>query len=190
MNPDAVAMDAFTLSWGGYYFYPFSPFSIILRTLRNIVLDEAEGILVVPLWRSQPWFRLFQELLTSQPVILHPDTNLLSSPFRRVHLSFYPGYGEIVQKSFQVKGYPDESIETSMQSLSKSTFTQYNSSFKLWLSFCQLEKIDPFEGGVKDVLNFFNQGLNNKSIKYGTFNQHRSVMLSDVEQESFNSTFS
>lgn len=51
-DPDAFAINAFTVSWSGLFFYGFTPFSIILKTLRKIVYDKAEGILVVPLWPS------------------------------------------------------------------------------------------------------------------------------------------
>ncbi|XP_063915486.1 uncharacterized protein LOC135131605 [Zophobas morio] len=46
---------------------------------------EAKGILVVPDWPSQPWYPLFNKLLTTTPLKLGPDINLLSSPFRATH---------------------------------------------------------------------------------------------------------
>ncbi|XP_066596921.1 uncharacterized protein [Prorops nasuta] len=41
---NAVAIDAFTISWGNIYFYAFPPFSMVLRTLMKIIADRAEGI--------------------------------------------------------------------------------------------------------------------------------------------------
>lgn len=52
-DPEAKAMDAFTVSWTNLYFYAFLPFSLILRTLKKIIRDKAEGVLVVPNSPSQ-----------------------------------------------------------------------------------------------------------------------------------------
>ena len=34
----------------------FPPFGLILRVLQKIEHDEAECVLVVPLWTTQAWF--------------------------------------------------------------------------------------------------------------------------------------
>lgn len=82
LDPYSYAVDAFTVSWKDEYFYAFPPFSMILRTIKKIISENALGILVVPYWPSQPWYSLFNKLLTEDPVFLGPDDNLLSSPFR------------------------------------------------------------------------------------------------------------
>ncbi|PZC70555.1 hypothetical protein B5X24_HaOG215645 [Helicoverpa armigera] len=61
-DPDAYAVNAFTLNWRNLNFYAFPPFSVILKSLRKIITDEAEGIVVVPYWPTQPWFPLFENL--------------------------------------------------------------------------------------------------------------------------------
>lgn len=77
-DPDASAIDAFTLNWSRFFFYAFPPFSIILRTLEKIIADQAEGILVVPMWPSQPWYPIFLSLLVKEPLIFKPKPNLVS----------------------------------------------------------------------------------------------------------------
>lgn len=78
----AVAIDAFTISWSEKFFYAFPPFSMILRTLKKIKVDKAQGIVVVPFWTSQPWFPMFRSLLISEPLIFKPHLNLLMSSCR------------------------------------------------------------------------------------------------------------
>ena len=80
-DPDAVAFDAFTI-WKDRSFYTFPPFSMILRTLRKIITDEACGIVVVPRWTSQPWFPLFQSMILGDPSIFPPLSTLLLSRCR------------------------------------------------------------------------------------------------------------
>lgn len=66
-------------------FYAFLSFSLVLRTLRKIINDQAEGIVVVPYWPSQSWFPLFNQLLITSPLFSGPHFNLFSCPFRDNH---------------------------------------------------------------------------------------------------------
>lgn len=84
-DPDSLTIDAFTFSWSNIFFYAFPPFALILRSLKKIITDKAEGIMVVPNWPLQPWYPLFQKLLKSKPIIFYPSSTLLSSPFRNSH---------------------------------------------------------------------------------------------------------
>lgn len=90
-DPMAFSVDAFSLDWSKFYFYAFPPFILVLRALRKIICDKAEGILVVPWWPAQPWFPLFKSLMVDQPIIFEPDINMLSSPFR----NFHPAWSKI-----------------------------------------------------------------------------------------------
>lgn len=84
-DPDAMAIDAFTLNWSSLRFYAFPPFSLILKLLRKIVQDGAEGIVVVPFWPTQPWFPFFKSLVVGKIMYLGPNNKLLSCPFRKNH---------------------------------------------------------------------------------------------------------
>ncbi|KYN12101.1 hypothetical protein ALC57_15737, partial [Trachymyrmex cornetzi] len=84
-DPEALAVDAFSLDWSKFYFYAFPPFILILRVLHKIILDRAEGIMVVPRWLAQPWFPLFNQLTINQPIFFEANINMLSSPFRDYH---------------------------------------------------------------------------------------------------------
>lgn len=84
-DPDAEYVDAFTLNWQSYNFYAFPPFSLILKCLRKIIDDKANGIFVYPYWPSQAWFPLLQSLIVSDVFYLSSDKNLLQSHFRDQH---------------------------------------------------------------------------------------------------------
>ena len=74
-NPDlTLTTDTSTIGWGGgalrgdqktgelwileeqYFFYAFPPFSVIAACLQKIEQDQATGVLLVPIWWTQPWF--------------------------------------------------------------------------------------------------------------------------------------
>lgn len=78
-DPDAFTINAFTLDWSPYFFYAFPPFSIVLKTLRKIISDKAKGIIVVPLWPTQPWYPLFRRLLISELLLFKPNENVIIS---------------------------------------------------------------------------------------------------------------
>ncbi|CAG9128656.1 unnamed protein product [Plutella xylostella] len=84
-DPDAATVDAFTVSWNPTFFYAFPPFSLILKCLRKIIDDKANGILVFPYWPGQAWFPLLTRMLTSDIVYFQPNENLLRSRFRMHH---------------------------------------------------------------------------------------------------------
>ena len=49
-DPYAFAVDAFSEKWANINFYCFPPFSPIEKVLAKINHDQANGILIVPVW--------------------------------------------------------------------------------------------------------------------------------------------
>lgn len=81
-DADAMAVDAFTISWYGEKFYAFPPFALIHKVLQKIIGEKATGIVIVPLWTTQAWFPIYKELLVGKPLLFEPSCNLLQSPCR------------------------------------------------------------------------------------------------------------
>lgn len=84
-DPDSYAVDAFSISWGNYFFYAFPPFILLLRTIRKIISDKSEGILVTPDWPSQPWFPLLQKIAVKPPLRFDFKTALICNLSFRTH---------------------------------------------------------------------------------------------------------
>lgn len=82
-DPEAVAIDAFCLSWENKYVYVFPPFSMLLKTLQKIQEDQAQALLIAPLWRTQVWFPKIAHMLIKQPVLLPQDKFVLQLPHNR-----------------------------------------------------------------------------------------------------------
>ena len=66
-DPDATYVDAFSISWKKQFFYAFPPFSLIARCLQKIAMEEAEGLMIVPFWPTQPWYSQLLHLITDIP---------------------------------------------------------------------------------------------------------------------------
>lgn len=84
-DPEAFVIDAFTLDWKDLNFYAFPPFAMILRVIRKIISDQAQGVVVVPDWHTQPWYPSFTSLLMEPPLVFKPSSHLLLSPCRLIH---------------------------------------------------------------------------------------------------------
>ncbi|KZS09541.1 Uncharacterized protein APZ42_026206 [Daphnia magna] len=73
----------------GYCFPPFSP---IMRVLNKIRREQANIVLIAPLWTGQAWFPSLLELAVGVPRIIRPEVNLLTSaqgnqhPLSKSHL--------------------------------------------------------------------------------------------------------
>lgn len=81
-NPNVFRVDAFTVSWAREKPYAFPPFALILPTLKKLIADKAEGVVLVPYWPTQSWYPLFNSLLRKPPIVFKPSKNLLLSPCR------------------------------------------------------------------------------------------------------------
>ncbi|XP_057335113.1 uncharacterized protein LOC130673915 [Microplitis mediator] len=100
-DPEAFCIDAFTIKWDTFYIYAFPPFSLILKTLRKIQVDQACGIVVVPEWFTQPWYPLWLSLLIQPPIIFKPSDNLLLDPCRRLQ---HPLAGKLTLMAGRLSG--------------------------------------------------------------------------------------
>lgn len=67
-DPEAFAVDAFSMNWGNVEFYAFPPFSVITQVLMKIRQDMGIGVVVVPRWTTQVWWPLLNNLLIQEPV--------------------------------------------------------------------------------------------------------------------------
>ena len=77
LEPGAWAIDSFSISWTALQFYAFPPFSILGRVLAKVQHVGATGMLVTPLWSTQPWFPQLLEMVIEHPCMLTPGNHLL-----------------------------------------------------------------------------------------------------------------
>ena len=80
-DPNASFVDSFLSSWAELNFYAFPPFSMLMRTVTKIENESARGVLVCPVWATQPWFPQVMRMLVEPPLILPPE--ILSLPFKQ-----------------------------------------------------------------------------------------------------------
>ena len=79
-DPGAQFINALLMNWKAHYFYAFPPFSLLATCLQKIEQDQSTGILMVPMWTTQPWFTLILNLLTDNLLVLPQTDSLLFLP--------------------------------------------------------------------------------------------------------------
>jgi hypothetical protein len=84
-QPEAMAVDAFSLNWSLFLGYAFPPFSLIQRCLNKIRKDRAEMVLIAPIWPAQPWYPVLLSLVCEPPRILPTCSGILSDPLGCPH---------------------------------------------------------------------------------------------------------
>ena len=79
-DPEVMSVDAFTINWKSWNFYAFPPFALITRVLQKICVDEATGVIIVPLWSTQAFFPTLMNMLVSIPIFIHRKKDLPAEP--------------------------------------------------------------------------------------------------------------
>ena len=80
-DPESSFVDAFSINWSEFSLvYMFPPFSLLTRVLRKILRDGAEGICIVPLWRTAVWFPILLSMVTEIPLMLPKGRLTLVQP--------------------------------------------------------------------------------------------------------------
>ncbi|MEW8542136.1 MAG: reverse transcriptase domain-containing protein [Candidatus Thiodiazotropha sp.] len=144
-DPKAIAIDAFSLQWSNFYGYVFAPFSLTGRILRKVQEDQADLLLIAPVWPTQQWFPTLLRLLSDTPYRLPPAQDILKlphnperlHPLKKMTLGVFPlsgkpwknrAFQEQLPTSSWTHGEPP--LRLSMQGISKSGFNfQVNGKF-------------------------------------------------------------
>ena len=96
-DPEAYAIDAFTMSWTNEVFYMFPPFSLIGRILQKVQEDKTTAVLVAPIWTTQSWWpsllslicgKCYQVRKTKQNLHLPHDRDR-EYPIKRMNLGVF-----------------------------------------------------------------------------------------------------
>ncbi len=76
-DPQAAATKAFTQDWSLTRGYANPPWNLIGRVLSQARLQQAELVLVAPVWRAQTWYPVLLGMLTATPQLIPPEEDLI-----------------------------------------------------------------------------------------------------------------
>ena len=85
-DPQALAINAFTIKWINYNCYIFPPFSVIGRVIQKIIQEKVETVvLIAPIWPTQVWFPQMLRQISQQSYILPKNSLYLPQDSTRIH---------------------------------------------------------------------------------------------------------
>ena len=109
-DPEILATDAFTQDWTSLKGYANPPWGLLNRVLAQTRLQEANLILVAPVWKAQMWYPALLGMLMDYLALIHPQEDLMlatfsvSQPATTPQLAVWPISGkDIVTTKFQKK---------------------------------------------------------------------------------------
>ena len=156
-DPESSATDAFTVSWSRVAAYAFPPFCLIGRCLAKIRQDQASVIMITPTWQTQPWYPEIMSMLISDPILLHPVPNLITSPLHQQHPLHNHG---LALAAWQLSGDKhlqhiyQKKLKVLQKSRRDSSQSTYKTPWRKWTSWCDREQIDPIDATVEQIADF------------------------------------
>ena len=86
--PDALYIDAMSISWENQFLYLFPPFNMIRPVLNKISLESTKALVIVPMWPTQSWFNKLLKLAVEKPMII--ESKYLRLPRTNQKHPLYP----------------------------------------------------------------------------------------------------
>ena len=165
-----------TLGMGLNYANP--PWAILLSQVR---MQNANLVLIAPVWKSQAWYPILLALLVDYPCLLPAqETTILQMhtitlPIRghEVQLAVWPISGDLAKRD----SFSKEATSLLMASWRSKSQSSYNSLFHKWECWCNERNRDPIHGPVTDVINFLAEQYE-AGYSYRSLNSYRSAISS------------
>lgn len=109
-DPLAEATNAFQQDWAPVKGYANPPWCLIGKVLNQVRTQQAQVILVAPVWRGQPWYPVLLEMLWDYPRLLPQLPDLFQMTSLTVALDFQPQLAAwpISGESLQVRAFQEQ----------------------------------------------------------------------------------
>ena len=188
-DPEAMAINAFSISWKPYIFYAFLPFSIIPKVLQKIQAEEATGLLVVPCWPTQPWWPLVMRLLVQEPLVLPKKKHTLFLPqqpdvVHPLHQKLTLLICHLSANHFKAEAFQTRLLHSSCSPGERALNNNINHSSPNGNSTVVKRKINPFSATIEHGINFLAE-LYHTGIGYSALNTARCALSVCVTSEHY-----
>ena len=84
-DPEALAVNAFSIRWASHRVYMFPPFALIPRCLNHLNTERVSALLIAPVWPNQIWFPKLLVSLIDYPVLLPPLPDIVCNSVGQRH---------------------------------------------------------------------------------------------------------
>ena len=194
LDPGALHVDAFKVSWSDFKCYGFAPFSLIDRVLQKLLAYKAEGIFILPHWPTQPWFPPSDKSVYAMPGQVtrchrSPDLTICPRQNPSIISKTTTNSLSLVREVYQWSGLSNSAVSIIMNSWRASTRKQYQVYYNKWIHYCDSNYLDIHSVSVNQVLEFLTF-LFQKESSYSALKTARSALSSIVTLTDTNYTVS
>ena len=81
-EPEAMVINAFSLTCNNNYFYMFPPFCLVGRVLAKIHRDKTNAVIVVPDWSTQYCYLQLLQMTNQDSLFFQPSPRNLTLPHK------------------------------------------------------------------------------------------------------------
>ena len=169
-DPEAIATDAFTVTWTGLKAYANPPWSLVGRVLSQARQQGADLILVTPVWKTQPWYPTVLEMCKDFPLLIPQGRNLIQP----THPQSMP---DVVPGRYKKQQLSEKATELMLALWREKSSKAYDSQFQKWIGWCSERSADPISCPIGEVVNFL-ADLFSQGYQYRSLNAYRSAISS------------
>ena len=177
-DPDVEAIDAFSMDWTRLNFYAFHSFCLIGKCLQNVMLDRAEGIMIVLNWPMQVCFSRLAEMLIDNQIVLSISKHLVTKPalgkLHPLHSKLCLLWCRWSEDTWRHEAFL-KMLAPSSSSQIELRPTNSTSPFEKWSEFCNRQNLDTVRTSVNLVLDFLLY-LHRQGLNYSTINMARCAL--------------
>ena len=145
--------------------------NVDVMVIQKFIQDQAQGILVVPFWKSQPWF-------TFVDTVTDTTSDRDKHHIRRIVSSFQtrttPSDGEtathgseLQREALARQGFTPEVITTMLHCRRLLLNKLYSVYIRIWRDHCYATGLNPISPAVHEVLDFLQSLINEPDINRG-----------------------
>ena len=129
--------------------------------MKKLSYHQTEKMLLVtPTWQSQIWYPPLLEMSIVRPLLIPRNTNLINLQGEVHHLIANTTLGLVVW-IMSGKDYLSREFQKQLPTcynyrtqLIKSSQSNYNSSWRMWASWCATQQVDASQCDVIEILDF------------------------------------
>lgn len=132
---------------------PPPPFNLIPVVLNKVIQDNADLVLVAPIWQAQPRWPILLSRLVSNPVLLPHSPRLMRGRSKQGTSDVPSPSSDRVsnlQQYYQTEGFPGQVTKLLLSATRSSTRKAYQSAWSRWSRWCAKGNLSCFSPTLKN----------------------------------------
>ena len=181
-DPQAHVIDCFSVHWGDFSVYCFSPFSVLPRVLQKIKRDKASGVVVAPIWKKTTILAGAHDNADRETGFTLGQRNTPYTTERHdtetpAEEKTGPAGMQSIRERYRQQGFSENATKFLMSSWRHSTKHMYDVYIRKWERYASERKMDKVSPPLIAAVNFL-ASLAESDLSYSAVCTARSALSS------------